>query len=473
MNEAQARETVLVQAFETATAGSSVWTVEDSAWATRVARESAGTAPLDVYAAQRAQVALQRLAPRDPAIATVLARRWWNRRWWWLAAVAGLALGVAADVVGAGQRIDLLSPAVWGVVAWNVVVLAVLAVHALRQRSDEGLLRRLVRPIVLPALRTRASSAAWHAFAAAWTAHSAPLTAARAAGLLHTTAAALALGLIGGLYMRGLVLDYRAGWQSTFLDAGTVHALLSWLLAPASWVSGLGVPDEHAIEALRVGGAQGGPAAASAAPWIHLYAVTLVIAVVLPRSLLVAVSVLRAAWLSRRFPLSLRDPYFERLAREQRGEAPEVVVVPYAQAPGAQAGINLRMLLAAVLGDSVRLQVRDTVRFGDEDEAGITVAAPHSAVVALFNLGSTPEPEHQGRFVEVLRTSVKAPVVMLVDEAAFRRRFAALPERLAARRDAWRKLAAAHAASLVCADLESPDLLRDAEPALREALRRP
>ena len=42
----------------------------------------------------------------------------------------------------------------------------------------------------------------------------------RAETALHAGAAALALGLVAGLYVRGLVLDYRAGWESTFLDAG-------------------------------------------------------------------------------------------------------------------------------------------------------------------------------------------------------------------------------------------------------------
>ena len=52
--------------------------------------------------------------------------------------------------------------------------------------------------------------------------------------LMHALAAALALGLIGGMYLRGLVFDVRAGWQSTFLDAGSVHAFLATALAPAS-----------------------------------------------------------------------------------------------------------------------------------------------------------------------------------------------------------------------------------------------
>ena len=62
----------------------------------------------------------------------------------------------------------------------------------------------------------------------------APLATARIALCLHAAAATLALGLMGGMYLRGLVLDYRAGWQSTFLQADTVQAVLSTALAPAT-----------------------------------------------------------------------------------------------------------------------------------------------------------------------------------------------------------------------------------------------
>ena len=45
------------------------------------------------------------------------------------------------------------------------------------------------------------------------------LAALRAETVLHAGAAALALGLVAGMYARGLVLDYRVVWESTFLDA--------------------------------------------------------------------------------------------------------------------------------------------------------------------------------------------------------------------------------------------------------------
>ena len=72
-------------------------------------------------------------------------------------------------------------------------------------------------------------------FAQLWAARSAATASLRAQTLLHVGAATLALGLIAGLYLRGLVLDYRVGWESTFLSVDTVSRLLQAVLGrPAS-----------------------------------------------------------------------------------------------------------------------------------------------------------------------------------------------------------------------------------------------
>ena len=84
-----------------------------------------------------------------------------------------------------------------------------------------------------------------------WSALVAPLMAARAARVLHLAAALFALGAVAGLYVRGLVFEYRAGWESTFLDAPAVHALLSFFLSPAAQLIGIPFPSVDQIAALR------------------------------------------------------------------------------------------------------------------------------------------------------------------------------------------------------------------------------
>jgi hypothetical protein len=57
--------------------------------------------------------------------------------------------------------------------------------------------------------------------------------------------------VIAGLYVRGLAFEYRATWESTFLDATTVHWLLAGLLAPGSMLTGIATPGAAHLESIR------------------------------------------------------------------------------------------------------------------------------------------------------------------------------------------------------------------------------
>lgn len=297
MTEDDARRVLLLRACESPP-GPAPWTDDDRAWATRQAVAAVGEdAPPERFVATRAALALPRLLPRAPEAGRWLGRRGWHPALVPLALLLGLLAGLAVDQLGPPQRVNLLAPAVWAVVLWNLAVYAALALPA----PQPGLLARLLGGRGGTLSRQPQLHADWLRAAA-------PLLAQRAALLVHIAAAALALGLIAGLYLRGLVMDYRAGWQSTFLDAPAVQAVLGLALWPASWLTGVAVPD---VAPLRV--APGAAATASAAPWIHLFAATLLLAVVLPRALLAGRAALRAARLSRHFPLALDDDYFEAL----------------------------------------------------------------------------------------------------------------------------------------------------------------
>jgi len=376
--------------------------------------------------------------------------------------VLGAALGLAMDVLGGSQRINLLAPPVWAVIAWNVVVYLSLLLPV-PKRARAWLARRLARPA--------GGSAPLQACGQAWARHGWPLTLARAALLLHLAAAALALGLVAGLYLRGLVLDFRAGWQSTFLDATTVRAVLATLLAPAVAATGIAVPDAAAIEALRVG--PDAVATASAAPWIHLYAAMLAICVVLPRLGLALGSAWRARWLSHRVALPADDPYFQRLLREHRGGTPRVQLLPHGAAPSAPAALGLRALLAQVLGPGLQLAVAAATAYGDEEAAESIAPEPGATLrLALVDLGATPEEDTHGRFLQALKAAAPGvPLLLLADATAFDRRFAGTPGRSAERRQAWQKLAETHGVGWVAVALEAPDLAA-AEAALEAALSR-
>ena len=469
MNEDRAREVTLLQAFETAQPSSPSWSDDDRAWATRLALEE-GTAEAKTFVARRARHALQRLAPREPGVAKWLARRLWHRRWVAWAALAGLIVGLLADSIGGSQRINLLAPPLWAVLAWNAVVYLLLLGHALarllmRKTRPGGLVRLMQRVLRLgrglpapPARSANGSASALQIFAKLWAQRSAALSTARAATLLHVAAAALALGLIAGMYLRGLVLDYRAAWESTFLTAESAHAILAALLAPAVAISGVALPDAATFELLRSAHGSTAPGAPAAA-WIHLLALTLLLFVVLPRTLLALAGALRAHWLARHVALPLDDAYFQRLDRQQHGDVAQVVVLPYASTPSAQAALALRALLAPALGDGLQIRVAPTMAFGAEDEVAAALPPGTTLAIALFDLAATPEAESQGRFAQQLAARVLpgAAVIVLVDEAAFGQRFGTDSARLAQRRDTWRVFAEALGTLPVFVDLDGAD----------------
>lgn len=455
VDETTARQILMVRAFETATPDSPLWTEQDRAWATRLARETMDKdAGPEGFVAERARHAMQRLEPRDAGIGRWLNLRLGRGSWLWLAALAGLLAGLLMDAVGGTQRINLLAPPVWGVLLWNLLVYLALLLRPMKQAGPgNGWLRRLVRALWTPG-RPR-KNAALTAYAAAWSEISTPLAAARAALLLHLAAAALALGLIGGMYLRGLALDYRAGWQSTFLDAPAVHAVLARALAPASALTGIAVPDVGSLAAQRIG--PGETATADAAPWIHLYATMLGLFVVAPRALFALWAAFRGWRLSRRWALPWQEPYFQRLMRQHSRRRAQVQVVPHAAAASAQSALSLRTLLVPSLGEDFDLRVTAPVAYGEEENAEALAAEPDTTLrLALFDLGATPEAEAQGRLIAALRTS-PATLILITDEAAFLRRFDAFPERIAERRAAWQHFAETERLPWLAVDLERPD----------------
>jgi hypothetical protein len=484
IDERGARAATILEAFETAQPASASWTADDRAWADRVALEAVATdAAADAFVVARARHALQRLAPRERIVEQWLRDPLWQPRWTVVVAVVAFGIGLLADEIGNSRRVNLLAPPFWGVLAWNTAVYIALVASLLarlmrRAPRAAGPLLRAMRSLLrsrrrLPSAAVGGSAAALARFVALWGERSATLALLRAETVLHVGAAALALGLVAGLYARGLVLDYRADWESTFLSPGMAHALVTTLLAPAAQLSGIALPDADAFAGLRT--AHGETAAgAPAAPWIHLIGLTLLLFVVVPRAALALFLLARVTRRERRFPLPLDQPYFQRLLRLQRGGTARLCAFPYGSTPSPQAALALRALAAEMFGARVWFEIAATVDFAGEDDAPLAPDPALTHALALFDASATPEAENQGRFVARLRAVLPtgATLIAIVDQAAFAARFAALPERLAQRRDAWRAWAEALAIAVVFVDLAATDVAATLS-ALQAAFARP
>jgi hypothetical protein len=481
MNESEARSAMLVRAYEGAQSlqTDGYWTGEDRAWATQAALESAGEhASAAAFIACRASLAAGRLSSRDSGARFLSEALTWRPRIGWALALAAFAAGIATDAIGSTRQINVLAPPLLALLAWNLVVYAVLAARAAVHTDGNGtsVLGPLARLIARAAHSAASASGIKRltpvlaTFARDWTVASAPLTASRVARVLHTAAAALAAGALFGMYLRGFALEYRAVWESTFLDASAVHAILSIVLAPAAAISGIALPDEAALAAIRAGISPG----ENAARWIHWYAITLALFVLLPRTLMALRHFFVERRLAERFPLPLEDGYFQAIARAQRGVAAEIRILPYSYRPGSQAVQGLNALMLQVFGPGSAVSIAPTVAFGGEDtlDPALFPAAPVALAAALFPLTATPERENHGAFIEAVaaRFAQTTPFVVLIDETAFKQRFSEPGEvRRNERRAAWQRMLAATGRAAVFVDLDGRDFA-DAERAFRAAI---
>mgnify|MGYP003670714541 FL=1 len=457
MNESNLRKTLLLHAFESQ-APDDVWPERDRARVSQAALEAISADPAksvpeavsqpqnQAFIAARAQAAEADLLERDPQAAQAYqALRW--RKWVPpLILFGALLLGIASDVIGNQRQINLLAPPLIGLLVWHAALYLGMAGAALvpmlrSGQAHTGWLRRAVSSLALSAGAAQRLTGRARQFATRWLNASAPLTSARTATTLHLGAVLLAGGAVAAMYARGLAFEYTAGWESTFLNAPQVAGLLHTLLSPASMLTGIALPSATEIEALAFANGAG----ENAARWIHLWAATITLFVLLPRLAMALVAGQRARRLREDLPHDFAQPYYEGLGRLLTGQAAGLLVVPYAIRPDANATQALQTSFRRLYGSRADVTMRATVAFGDEDDYEPEPADQQAELVAvLFSLSATPERENQGEFIRAVAAGCgpNTRLLVLVDEQAFRQRFAGNPERLEQRQSAWQQLVA-------------------------------
>jgi hypothetical protein len=400
-------------------------------------RPPASGASVDRFMALRAARLVPAARDAFPELGA-LRRPSWPR--WLPAAVAllGVLVGIASNALGETKRINLITAPIAFLIGWNVLVYVLMIVCALRRaaggRSSPGPIVRWLAAHQA-GVKTRTAAPALREALAAWIGHGQPLHSARIAAALHLGAAGLAAGAVLGMYLRGVGVEFLAGWESTFLEPGAVHRLLSLITGPGALLTGMSVPDAVHIAAIRFHESAGGELAA---PWIHRYAASAVVIILGPRLLLAAIALVQTWRLARHFPLPLGEDYFRRLAAGSTGRARRVTIIPYSVADDAHVRQKAMAGLERMLGIPVEATFHEPLKYGDALAAG-SGGEPHDRVL-VFSLAATPEPEVHGELLEPTR-----PLAVLVDEAAFAARFtgdAAAERRLEERRNAWREFLA-------------------------------
>lgn len=509
------RTVLLVEAIEESDPSGDILPLADRADATRAVLRRARPPPASGEPSPDwTRRALRLLAERAERLLTLLATRYPAVRGAGsllgsLASQAGpllllaILLGLTLSTLDATRRIDILAFPLAGLIGWNLLVYLLLVASALHglgttsRRTPHPLAALLGRLSRWRAGRWLAQSAVFNAplaealrrFESEWGRISRPMLLARARRLLHVAAAVVAAGLVAGLYLRGIVLQYDAGWESTFLGPRSVYRLIRLVYGPAAVLTGIALPaSSEEVATLRWDAPSGG---ADAAPWIHLIAATVALYVVLPRLLLAFLETLRVWRLGWRPPLPASlEAYARRILGPETNALANglAVVVPLVHEPSAAGRSGLEGLLRAEIGERLRLEWLAPVRYGEEESLGSRLASLLAAsavdrLVLVVNLAATPEAENHGLALAAARDALatnaaRTRLLVVVDESAYAARLEgdpALAARLDERRALWARFAAGYGLRSCAIDLarlpERPAADHPAIQAVRSALR--
>jgi len=399
-----------------------------------------------------------------------------GRRAWAVAGWAGaLATGYWLTDLGQSSEFNLLALPLVGLLVWNaaVIVLGVLCEFmpgAAPQAGRGGWLAEWLahgvsRPGMAPpeaeenktaaAVRKRFEELAWPL---AWT-----RLHLRLRQWLHVAAALLALGGAAALYARGWSKEYRAVWESTLLSENNARAFFETLFKPASAVLRTPVPLEQIAGMHRTAGKTVKPAAAL--PWIHLYAGTLLVLVILPRLLLAGTGALRGRRVvsSRARALSWGG-HLRGLLRAAEGGDTLIEVLVHAMEPTPT---HREVWDRGVRGRFGGMARADYLRIpaGEEDEFAAAWQPASAQVVLLFNMATTPEAEVQRRLVadvrqRLLTKHAEPDLVVLLDATSLAGRWP--PEKIRGREQLWSRTVEGLATEVIVAVRK--ESARDAAP---------
>ncbi len=357
---------------------------------------------------------------------------------WMVPAVGAGAflLGWLTHELGREGRVSLLAFPLLGLIAWNLAVVAAALVGHFKKShpAAPGWLANWQRGPAPTGDEFTDRVVTW--VHQEWAAASAPAWMARGKRLFHLAALLLAAGVVAGMYAQGLVKNYQATWESTFLTQPVVSKLTRIVLGPASILTGIAVPTVPP---------QGG--LSPAAPWIHLWAGTAGLFILLPRLLLISMSgreVSRSgtAW------VETFGEYMASVRRMAEGQPLVARVLPVQCDPEPRLRDGLRAVLQHLWGGQVMIDFLPAVPYGEEDECLEQLTEAPTHLVLLLPMAVTPEDEVHGvlqRGLERLMAKALVPpfALTVLDGAGFEGRLAGMPEagrRMGERRSAWEKI---------------------------------
>lgn len=477
MRLASLRRILLIQAIEKADTLGECLPEATRSDATREAarplsRES-GEREQDRFFSHRAELLSDHLIARRPALAPLVPPP--HRLRYLVPALLLLAviIGWSTQALGAEKLVNILSFPLLGILGWNLAVyLFELLLPLIRRAapgndedtSPAGPLTRLAEfaETLPPGPRPRPTESDFPAslrqaltdFQRRWRRLAEPLTHRRIRAALHLAAALLAAAAVAGMYAKGAANEYRAYWESTFFTPAALQVLLGTVLGPAATLSGLEIPD---VAPLHRTASHPQVVGENAARWIHLYALTIGLFVILPRLILGTWHTLAAR--TRESTIDPRDLpgtglYYHRLLAEALGTALTTAAVAYCHRPTPTGEASLQRTLETRLGVPIKLDWQPPIALGEEETAPAQILPPPDTTppahfALCLDFAATPEQETHGELIRTLRKALTeaAPETRLhlaLDAEGFddsRRHLPDFPDRRTARLEAWRAVA--------------------------------
>ncbi len=462
------RKIMMLQAVEEADEADLLLSPADKSSAAELAgaplEKNSGTGSENAFLEKRADALLVRLAARHPEAARWTQTVASNHRLGILTLVLGLiaaVIGFLTNELGPDKRINILSFPLLGIIFWSLLVYIREIVLFFRSReklfSDSrvdwliGMMqppRREQGKIEKEEQRTLAGSES--IFEKRWKQITAPVIGARLKSLLHTTALILAAAAIAGMYVKGLANEYTAVWESTFFETSSqLRPILQTVLGPATAISGGEIPSVEELDTIRMsGGAE--VTGQNAARWIHWYAITIGLFVLIPRFIFALIWRIKASALARSLPFrDLSSHYYEHLLAISTGHSIDVHIIPYGLDPtDARKRLAIRAL-EDQFEKPLKVTWNPPIAFGEEEDFTLTDAPEGSTLVPLYSLASTPEKETHLAVYQTLSGHAPNPVGnsqvkwALIDPESYDEKLTFLPDagkRRIEREAAWTKL---------------------------------
>lgn len=452
LTEHQAQQITLVRVLEQTQNNGALWSAGDAKEATLATIELVGLkASFTEFLARRAQWTLENINKRAPNQAIHLRQPRWPL-------VAGQVLAVVALVSGFMTDLlvtNLFHPGQINIIVFPLVLLIVWNLAFFGWFFANWILRLFSRdqqpigPVIELFGKFRASES--HRFARKrqrpwldtfeqdWSHLSGAINTARLKMVASLASMLFALGALAHLYAEFVWKEFKVGWETTFtssIDANLVHTVISWVLAPGSYLLSRPIPDVKQIESWRMT-----PSLVGAAEnWFWLYFGSVLAWVVIPRLYLVALNAFARWRMSLNFPLPMKATYFTTLRAAWRGQRIGVSVVPFRYELSPLLRSNLGGMLKRIYGLAVDITIDQPVLMGEDaaDWKNPVKREGHVAVIVIFNLAATAESDTHGTLLQALGKTIEAgtPIVPIVETGAYRQDD---PEHFRQRCSQWRQ----------------------------------